>query len=61
VFSKWSGTEVKIDDDEYLIVKESDVMGIWSRPMHARRPRDNAFQSLDRRMVSLKNECIGFL
>ena len=28
LFSKWSGTEVKIDDDEYLIMKESDVMGV---------------------------------
>jgi chaperonin GroES len=28
LFGKWSGTEVKIDDDEYLIMKESDVMGI---------------------------------
>ena len=28
VFGKWSGTEVKIDDDEYLIAKESDVMGV---------------------------------
>jgi chaperonin GroES len=28
LFGKWSGTEVKIDDDEYLIVKESDVMGV---------------------------------
>src|SRR5690349_24548970 len=28
LFGKWSGTEVKIDDDEYLIMKESDVMGV---------------------------------
>jgi chaperonin GroES len=28
LFGKWSGTEVKIDGDEYLIMKESDVMGI---------------------------------
>src|SRR5213596_778284 len=26
--SKWSGTEVKIDDVEYLIMKESDIMGV---------------------------------
>jgi chaperonin GroES len=25
---KWSGTEVKIDGQEYLIMKESDVMGV---------------------------------
>ena len=28
LFGKWSGTEVKINDHEYLIMKESDVMGI---------------------------------
>jgi chaperonin GroES len=28
LFGKWSGTEVKIDGQEYLIMKESDVMGI---------------------------------
>jgi len=28
VFGKWSGTEVKIDGDELLIMKESDIMGI---------------------------------
>lgn len=27
LFGKWSGTEVRIDDDDYLIMKESDVMG----------------------------------
>jgi len=28
LFGKWSGTEVKIDDTDYLIMKESDVMGV---------------------------------
>ena len=28
LFGKWSGTEVKIDDDELLIMKESDILGI---------------------------------
>jgi chaperonin GroES len=28
LFGKWSGTEVKIGDVEYLIMKESDVMGV---------------------------------
>jgi chaperonin GroES len=27
LFGKWSGTEVKIDGVEYLIMKESDIMG----------------------------------
>jgi chaperonin GroES len=28
LFGKWSGTEVKIDGDEDLIMKESDIMGV---------------------------------
>ncbi|MSP83139.1 MAG: co-chaperone GroES [Alphaproteobacteria bacterium] len=28
IFGKWSGTEVKIDGEELLIMKESDIMGI---------------------------------
>ena len=28
LFGKWSGTEVKIDGIDYLIMKESDVMGV---------------------------------
>lgn len=27
-FSKYAGTEIKIDADEYLIIKESDILGI---------------------------------
>ena len=29
LFGKWSGTEVKIDGIEYLIMKESDIMGVF--------------------------------
>ncbi|HQS84830.1 MAG: co-chaperone GroES [Alphaproteobacteria bacterium 16-39-46] len=28
VFGKWSGTEIKVDGEDYLIMKESDIMGI---------------------------------
>src|SRR3954449_9387913 len=28
LFGKWSGTEVKLDDEELLIMKESDIMGV---------------------------------
>ena len=31
LFGKWSGTEVKIDNKEYSIMKESDIMGISKR------------------------------
>ena len=32
LFGKWSGTEVKLDGVEYLIMKESDVMGVLEEP-----------------------------
>jgi len=32
LFGKWSGTEVKIDGQDFLIMKESDVMGIMESP-----------------------------
>lgn len=28
IFGKWSGTEVKIDGEDLLIMKESDIMGV---------------------------------
>jgi chaperonin GroES len=28
IFNKWSGTEITIDGQEYLVMKESDIMGI---------------------------------
>jgi chaperonin GroES len=31
LFGKWSGTEVKIDGKELLIMKESDIMGVMSK------------------------------
>ena len=37
LFGKWSGTEVKIDGQEYLIMKESDVMGIIEASVTARK------------------------
>ena len=30
LFGKWSGTEVKINDEDLLIMKESDILGIIS-------------------------------
>ncbi|MGD0105886.1 MAG: co-chaperone GroES [Rhodopila sp.] len=32
LFGKWSGTEVKLNNEELLIVKESDILGIISSP-----------------------------
>jgi chaperonin GroES len=28
LFGKWSGTEIKIDDVDYLVMKESDIVGV---------------------------------
>ena len=33
LFGKWSGTEVKIDGKELLIMKESDIMGVLDEPV----------------------------
>jgi chaperonin GroES len=37
LFGKWSGTEVKIDGEELLIMKESDIMGVITSASSARR------------------------
>jgi chaperonin GroES len=37
LFGKWSGTEVKLDGEELLIMKESDIMGIVEGQPAARR------------------------
>ncbi|MDR2666732.1 MAG: co-chaperone GroES, partial [Holosporales bacterium] len=29
LFGKWSGSEIKLDGKEYLVMKESDIMGIF--------------------------------
>ena len=37
LFGKWSGTEVRIDGEEFLIMKESDVMGVLGSKPALRR------------------------
>ncbi|MBE0532943.1 MAG: co-chaperone GroES [Rhodospirillales bacterium] len=37
VFGKWSGTEVKIDGEDLVIMKESDVLGILEEAKSARK------------------------
>jgi chaperonin GroES len=37
LFGKWSGTEVKIDGEELLIMKESDIMGIIDEPVSKKK------------------------
>ena len=37
LFGKWSGTEVKIDGVDLLIMKESDIMGVLDEPATTKR------------------------
>ena len=37
LFGKWSGTEVKLDGEELLIMKESDIMGILEGQVAAKK------------------------
>ena len=37
LFGKWSGTEVKLDGEELIIMKESDVMGVIEHDTPARK------------------------
>jgi chaperonin GroES len=38
LFGKWSGTEIKLDGEELLIMKESDVMGVVQSQAATNRP-----------------------
>ena len=40
LFGKWSGTEVKVDGEELIIMKESDIMGVIE--IAAKKPRKKA-------------------
>ena len=37
LFGKWSGTEVKLDGEELIIMKESDIMGVLERGAAAQK------------------------
>ena len=37
LFGKWSGTEVKINDEELMIMKESDIMGVLENGKRKRK------------------------
>ena len=38
LFGKWSGTEVKIDGQDLLIMKESDIMGVLQETVAKKKP-----------------------
>ena len=37
LFGKWSGTEIKLDGEELLIMKESDIMGVIETKARAKK------------------------
>ncbi|WP_207101956.1 co-chaperone GroES [Paracoccus shandongensis] len=37
LFGKWSGTEIRLDGEDLLIMKESDVLGVIETPATARK------------------------
>jgi chaperonin GroES len=37
LFGKWSGTEVKLDGEEILIMKESDILGVMDKASAAKK------------------------
>jgi chaperonin GroES len=37
LFGKWSGTEVKVEGEELLIMKESDILGVIETPAELKR------------------------
>ncbi len=37
LFSKWSGTEVNVDGEDLLVVKESDIMGVIEGKKNAKK------------------------
>ena len=51
LFGKWSGSEVKIDDEDLLIMKESDIMGVIEAPAHStkRRPKPHRVPPTERK------------
>ena len=37
LFGKWSGTEVKLDGEDLMIMKEADIIGVFDRAVAARK------------------------
>src|SRR5262249_53364877 len=55
LFGKWSGTEVKIDGDELLIMKESDIMDVLEESAAKKKPAGaQAWLSSDQRSTEFK-------
>src|SRR5262249_3127265 len=48
LFGKWSGTEIKLDGEELIIMKESDVMGVIEKSAPAKGKKEARFRSRER-------------
>jgi chaperonin GroEL len=57
LFGKWSGTEVKLDGEELLIMKESDIMGIIEGQPAAKRKADRRSPEPDNHRLQYKGNC----
>ena len=51
LFGKWSGTEVKLDGEELLIMKESDIMGVLALTARSTSRLSKAAQLPSRRVI----------
>jgi len=40
LFGKWSGTEVKLDGEDLIIMKEADIMGVSTTPLQPAKPHN---------------------
>lgn len=47
LFGKWSGTEVKMDGKDYIIMKESDIMGVFLDPEALEERREKFHEKLN--------------
>jgi chaperonin GroES len=54
LFGKWSGTEVKIDGVDLLIMKESDIMGVLDVPAPSQTPKEKSRWQLKKSNSRLK-------
>ncbi len=60
LFGKWSGTEVKLDGEELLIMKESDIMGVLTDLLKSSHPSRRPLKGgLLRMRISFKRRPIN--
>ena len=45
IYSKYAGTDVKLDDEEYIVVKQSDILAVKAKPKKKLRLRANKLEA----------------